>query len=69
MTLQHCPGVDEWTRDGHSFINDVHHRHDVMTCGVLSKALAVETRGLAGEFILQVWPREATIRAAMRILE
>lgn len=66
--LQHGPGVHEWKRDGHSFLNDLQHRYDVMTCGVLSKQLSMETRGLGGEFILQVWPRETTIRAAMRIL-
>lgn len=60
--LQHGPGVKQWCRDDHWFINDVNHRTDVSTCGVLSKNLAMETRGLALEFLLLVWPREGTFR-------
>src|SRR5258707_5191964 len=47
--LQHSPRVDEWSRYGNRFINDLHHRDDVMTCGVLSKYLVMETYGLAWE--------------------
>ena len=61
--LQHGPGVKEWSRDGHRFTNDLDHRHDAMTCGVLSKDLAIETRGLGFDFVLLVWPRESTCRA------
>jgi len=60
--LQHGPGVKEWSRDGRRLINDLDHRHDVMTCGVLSKDLVMETRGLAFDFVLLVWPRESTCR-------
>ena len=66
--LQHGPGTKEWSRHGHWFINDLEHRRDVMTCGVLSKNLVMETRGLGLEFALLVWPRESTLRAATRIL-
>ena len=44
--LQHGPGSKQWCRDGHWFINDLDHRHDVATCGVLSQKLRLETRGL-----------------------
>lgn len=60
--LQHGPGVQEWSSRGHRFINDLNHRHDVMTCGVLSKGLIMETRGLGLSFILLVWPRDTTCR-------
>lgn len=60
--LQHGPGVKRWCRDDHWFINDVNHRTDVSTCGVLSRNLAMETQGLALEFLLLVWPREGTFR-------
>lgn len=60
--LQHPPSVDEWVRDGHVFTNDLCHRRDVMTCGVLCQGLRMETRGLALTFILTVWPREITVR-------
>src|ERR1041385_1357698 len=60
--LQHGPGVTEWARDGHSFINDIHHRHDVMTCGLLSRDLLMETHGLGVSFLLLVWLRESTRR-------
>jgi hypothetical protein len=60
--LQHPSSVADWARDGHSFVNDVHHRDDAVTCGVLSKDLKMETRGLALTFILMVWLRESTIR-------
>lgn len=61
--LQHGPGVTMWCSDGHWFINDLNHRADVATCGVLSKDLVMETRGLALDFLLLVWPREGTYRA------
>ncbi|MBZ5505111.1 MAG: hypothetical protein LAO78_06470 [Acidobacteriia bacterium] len=60
--LQHGPGVKEWARDGHSFVNDIDHRHDVMTCGLLSRDLLMETRGLGLDFVLLVWLRESTRR-------
>ena len=60
--LQHGPGVKEWGRDDHWFTNDLQHRRDVMTCGVLSKDLVLETRGLALNFVLLVWLREGTWR-------
>jgi hypothetical protein len=65
--LQHGPGVTQWTRDGHLFINDLDHRRDVMTCGLLSLNLMMETRGLALDFILLVWLREGTQRAAFKL--
>jgi len=58
--LQHGPGVKEWSRHGHRFVNHRDHRHDVMTCGVLSRDLAIETRGLGFDFVLLVWLRENT---------
>jgi hypothetical protein len=60
--LQHCPGVNEWDRDDHCFANDLDHRQDVLTCGVLSKDLIMETRGLGFHFVLLIWPREGTVR-------
>ena len=60
--LQHGPSVKEWSRDGHRIINDLDHRHDVSTCGVLSKYLVMETQGLALRFVLLVWLRESTCR-------
>lgn len=60
--LQHGPGVEQWTRNGHSFINDLDHRHDVMTCGILSRDLLMETRGLSLNFLLLIWLRESTGR-------
>lgn len=60
--LQHGPRITAWERDDHRFINDLNHRTDVVTCGVLSKDLAVETRGLAFPFQLMLWPREGTFR-------
>ena len=60
--LQRGPGVKEWSRGDHWFANDLNHRHDVMTCGVLSKQLAIETRGLGFDLILLVWLREGTWR-------
>lgn len=60
--LQHGPGVEQWTRNGHSFINDLDHRSDVMTCGILSRDLFMETRGLGLDFLLLVWLRESTRR-------
>jgi hypothetical protein len=61
--LQHGPSVTTWARDGHWFRNDRQHRNDVMTCGVLSNELCMETRGLALSFLLLVWLRESTVRA------
>ena len=60
--LQHGHGVTQWTRDGHLFINDVDNRRDVMTCGLLSQNLTMETRGLALDFILLLWLREGTLK-------
>ena len=60
--LQHGPGVEQWTRNGHSFINDLDHRSDVMACGILSRDLVMETRGLGLDFLLLVWLRESTRR-------
>jgi hypothetical protein len=61
--LQHCPGIKEWARDAHWFTNDLDHRHDVVTCGVLARDLVMETRGLALSFVLLVWLRESTCRS------
>ena len=61
--LQHCPGVKQWSRDEHWIHNDLDHRHDVTTCGILKKDLVMETRGLAFSFVLLVWLRESTCRA------
>jgi hypothetical protein len=61
--LQHGPGVARWCRDGRWFINDLNHRTDVVTCGVLSQGLAMDTRGLAFDFLLLAWPREGTFLA------
>jgi hypothetical protein len=66
--LQHGPGIKEWCRDGHSFINDLDHRNDVMTCGVLAKELIMETRGLGFRFVLLVWPREGTWRVQKSVV-
>jgi hypothetical protein len=43
--LQHGPGVKQWSRDGHWLHNDLDHRHDLVTCGILAKDLVMETRG------------------------
>jgi len=48
--LQHGPGMKEWSRDGHWFVDDVHHQQNVMTCGLLSRDLFMETRGLRDGF-------------------
>lgn len=61
--LQHGPTVKQWSRDGRWFRNDLVHRRDVATCGVLSKDLVMETRGLALNFVLLVWIRASTSRA------
>jgi hypothetical protein len=61
--LQHGPGVKQWSRDGHWIHNDLDHRHDVVTYGILTKDLVMETRGLALSFVLLVWLRETTCRA------
>ena len=66
--LQHGPGIKRWCRDGHWFINDLDHRKDVMTCGILSKGLVMETRGIGLNFVLLVWPREGTWRIQKSIL-
>ena len=60
--LQHGPGVKEWARNDHWFTNDLDHRHDVMTCGVLSRDLILQTRGLGLQFVLLIWLREGTWR-------
>jgi hypothetical protein len=64
--LQHGPGVEQWARDSHWFVNDLDHRHDVMTCGLLSQNLAMETRGLGFDFLLLVWLRESTWRVQQK---
>ena len=61
--LQHGPGVAQWARDNHWFINDLDHRHDVLTCGLLSQDLMMETRGLGFDFLLLVWLRDGTWHA------
>lgn len=66
--LQHGPGVKQWCRDGHWFINDLDHRSDVMTCGVLAKELIMETRGLSLPVILLIWPREGTWQVQKSVL-
>jgi hypothetical protein len=53
-------------RDSHWFVNDLDHRHDVMTCGVLSQNLSMETRGLGFDFLLLVWLRESTWRVQQK---
>lgn len=58
--LQHCPGVKSWARDAHWFTNDFDHRHDVMTCGILSRNLAMQTQGLGLQFVLMIWLRQGT---------
>ena len=67
--LQHGPGVKEWCRDEHAFINDVRHRDDVATCGVLSRDLTLETTGLGFHITLLVWPRESTFHVKPAIAE
>lgn len=64
--LQHGPGVGQWARDSHWFVNDLDHRRDVMTCGLLSQNLAMETRGLGFDFLLLVWLRESTWRVQQK---
>jgi hypothetical protein len=59
--LQHGPGAKQWCRGDHWFTNDLDHRNDVATCGVLSKELAIETTGLGFHLTLLVWPRESTV--------
>ena len=61
--LQHGPGVGQWARDDHWFINDLDHRHDVLTCGLLSQDLMMEFRGLGFDFLLLVWLRDGTWHA------
>ncbi|HET6843509.1 MAG TPA: hypothetical protein VFK06_17790 [Candidatus Angelobacter sp.] len=67
--LQHGPNVQQWARDDHWFINDLAHQGDIVTCGVLSTNLAVETRGLGLTFVLLVWPRESTVRRVLTTLK
>src|SRR6266481_10147401 len=67
--LQHSPLVPQWTRDDHRFVNDFTQRRDVATCGVLSRGLVIETRGLGLTFVLLVWPRENTVRRALTTLK
>jgi hypothetical protein len=61
--LQHGPGVKQWARDDHWFINDLDHRQNVMTCGLLSQNVMMETRGLGFDFLLLVWLRDGTWHA------
>lgn len=65
--LQHGPGAKKWCRNGHWFTNDLHHRTDVATCGVLSRDLVMDTRCLGLNFILHVWLRESTVRADAKV--
>ena len=58
--LQHCPGVKNWARDAHWFTNDLDHRNDVITCGILSRDLAMQPRGLGPTFVLMIWLRQGT---------
>jgi hypothetical protein len=58
--LQHAPGVTHWSRGHHWFLNDLDHRTDAVTCGMLSRDLAMEMRGLAFRFLLLVWLRDGT---------
>lgn len=67
--LQHGPGVKQWGRDGHWFINDLNHREDVSTCGILSTGLVMETRGLGLKCVLLVWPREGTWRVQKPVVK
>lgn len=60
--LQHCPGVKRWAQDDHWFTNDFDHRYDVMTSGILSRDLRMQTRGLGFPFALLIWLRENTCR-------
>jgi hypothetical protein len=62
--LQHGPGVEQWARHDHWFVNDLDHRHDVLTCGLLSQDVMMETRGLGSDFLLLVWLRDGTWHAA-----
>lgn len=61
--LQHGPGVGQWARDDHWFINDLDHRPDVLTCGLLCRNVMMETRGLGFDFLLLVWLRDGTWQA------
>jgi len=61
--LQHGPAVKEWSRHNHWFVNDLVHRDDVLTCGILSQDVIMETRSLAGNYLLLVWPRMSTCRS------
>jgi hypothetical protein len=61
--LQHSPTVKEWSRNNHRFVNDLAHRNDVATCGLLSQEVIMETRGLLGDFLLLVWPRMSACRS------
>jgi hypothetical protein len=49
--------------------NDLIQSRDIATCGVLSKGLVIETRGLGLTFVLLVWPRESTVRRALTTLK
>ena len=42
--LQHGPGAEQWARDDHWFVNDLDHRHDVLTCGLLSQDVMIHPR-------------------------
>ena len=39
-----------------------------MTCGVLSRGLLMETRGIGFNFVLLIWPREGTWRVQKSVL-
>lgn len=67
--LQHGPTGKEWGRGGNWFINDLHHRNDVATCGVLSRDVEIETRGLGFPISLHVWAREGTFAAKPATVE
>jgi hypothetical protein len=61
--LQHGRGVKQWAREDHWFVNDLNHRADVQTCGVLSRELVMETRGIALMCVLLIWLRDGTWRS------
>jgi hypothetical protein len=60
--LQHPSGTKGWSRDEHQLSDELQHRPEHMTCGVLCKDLVIETTGLAFPIVLLVWPRESTCR-------
>jgi hypothetical protein len=44
--LQRPPKCKRWSRDNHFFVNDLVHRTDVATCGLLSKTLGLKRAAL-----------------------